>query len=86
LARSTFTKPDLPPLTSALLAQVAHESLDGAPGDANAFPVELSPDLRRPLHPEILPLDPGDLGLQPVCQLAPVSVEANARPPSLRVG
>jgi len=48
----------------ALQAKLTHQPLDGAAGDGDPLAVQLPPDLASSVHPEVLGVDPGDLGLQ----------------------
>jgi hypothetical protein len=45
-------------------AHVPHQAFHGAAGHPDAFAVELGPDLRCPVHAEVLGVHPGDVGLE----------------------
>jgi hypothetical protein len=53
-----------PPPARLLQAQITHQPLGGAPGQADTFAVELQPDLVRSVDLPILLPHPGDLGHQ----------------------
>ena len=61
----------LPSATHATQPQIAHEALNGAAGYRGALPIELGPDLVRPVDAAVLGVHPVDLGLQGLVAPAP---------------
>ena len=69
----------LPSAPHAAQPQIAHEALNGAAGHRGALPIELGPDLVRPIDAAVLGVHPVDLGLQGLVTPTPGADGASPR-------